>query len=49
MKKLKLEVTKLRMEVSLLRLQNNALSRAGTLTKDEYYEQVINGMQDKIE
>lgn len=36
------------MEVGLLKLENEVLTKKNNLSRDEYYEGVINGMQMKI-
>lgn len=36
------------MHISLLRLQNDALKKSMATKRDTYYEEVINGMQQKI-
>lgn len=48
-KKLLFEISKLKMQISILRLQNDTLMRSNAVSRDAYYEEVINGMQLKIE
>lgn len=37
------------MQISILRMQNDTLMRSSAVSRDVYYEEVINGMQLKIE
>jgi isopentenyl phosphate kinase len=44
-----MEIRKLEMMISVLKFQNEALKKSMSLSIDSYYEDVINGMQNKIE